>query len=67
MSDWTILGCSVCFGDPASPLAKGAMRGALFLVCVVAFVLTWIGTLIFVWARRARRWEEKYAVRSDTG
>jgi hypothetical protein len=50
-----VLACSVCFGDPASPLTKGAAVGVFFLMGVIAFVLGWIATLAFVWARRARR------------
>jgi hypothetical protein len=34
------LACSVCYGDPASQLSKGAVAGALFMIGVVAFVLT---------------------------
>lgn len=50
-----ILACSVCFGDPASALSKGALMGVLFLMGVVFFVLTGIAAAIFVWARRAQR------------
>ena len=50
-----VLACSVCFGDPTSPLTKGATVGVLFLMGVVAFILGWIATLAFLWARRARK------------
>ena len=50
-----IVACSVCFGDPSSALSKGATAGVIFLLGVIAFVLGWIATLIFVWTRRARR------------
>jgi len=50
-----MLACSICFGNPASALAKGASAGALFLLGVVGFVLGGIATVIVVWSRRARK------------
>lgn len=47
--------CSVCFGDPASPLTKGTLAGVLFLMAVVGFVLAWIGVTAWIWGRRAKR------------
>ncbi len=49
------LACAVCFGNPASPLSKGAVAGALFLLGVVLVVLLGILVTAFVWARRARQ------------
>lgn len=49
------VGCSVCFGDSESPMAKGAVAGVIVMVAVVGFVLTGIaGTacLFFVRSRR---------------
>jgi len=54
MIEAVLLACSVCYGDPGSALSKGAAAGVLFLVGVVTFVLAWIATVIFIWARRAR-------------
>ncbi len=39
MKNFTLLACSVCYGDPSSLLSKGALGGALFMIGVVAFVL----------------------------
>lgn len=50
-----VLACSVCFGDPNSSLTKGAMAGVIVLLGVVGFVLGWIATLIFCWARKAHK------------
>ncbi len=54
MKFW-VLACSVCFGDPNSSLTKGATFGVIFLLGVVVFVLSGIGIISFVWARRAQR------------
>lgn len=47
--------CAVCFGDPESPLARGAIVGMTVLLAVTALVL---GAVAFVggyWIIRARR------------
>lgn len=49
--------CSVCFGDPGSPMSKGAMAGVAFLLGVVLFVLAGIAVTGVTWARRARKME----------
>ena len=54
-SSRSLLACSVCFGDPQSSLSRGVIAGVLVLLGVVTFVLGWIATLIFVWARKARK------------
>lgn len=50
-----ILACSVCFGDPASSLSRGAFWGAAFLTGVISLVLASIGWTIIVWGRRSHR------------
>lgn len=46
--------CAVCFGDPESPMAKGAVAGILVLLGVVGCVLTaFVGTGLY-WIRRSR-------------
>ncbi len=50
-----VLACSVCFGDPNSNLTKGALAGVIVLLGIVGFVLGWIATLIFCWARKAEK------------
>lgn len=49
------LACSVCFGDPNSYLAKGALAGVFLLLGVVVFVLAGIAVTALTWARRAKR------------
>lgn len=46
--------CSVCFGDPKSPLTLGAKAGVFFLLGVVGFVLFAILAVCLFWMRRAK-------------
>ena len=39
--------CSVCFGDPDSPMVQGMNDAILFLLCVTALVLSSIGYMIY--------------------
>jgi hypothetical protein len=49
------LACSVCFGAPDSPMAKGLASGILALVAITYTVLAgFVGVAIF-WSVRARR------------
>jgi hypothetical protein len=50
-----VVACSVCFGDPDSPLAKGALMGVYVLVGVVGFVLLSIAATGVYWIQRSRR------------
>ncbi len=47
--------CAVCFGDPESKMAKGAVAGVLFLVGVVTFVLAGVVGTGLLWVHRSRR------------
>jgi hypothetical protein len=47
--------CSVCYGDPDSPMVKGAEAGVLFLAVVVYGVLFGMGGIGVLWFIRARR------------
>ena len=49
------LACAVCFGDPESPLTKGALMGVYVLVGVVGFVLVGIAGTGAFWIHRSRR------------
>lgn len=49
------LACAVCFGDPDSPLTKGALMGVYVLVGVVGFVLAGIAATGVFWVQRSRR------------
>ena len=48
------LACSVCYGDPASPLSKGAKFGAMALIGFISGVLFAIALIGRTWAKRAR-------------
>jgi hypothetical protein len=45
--------CSVCFGDPASPAARGLAMGVVALLGVVFVVLGGIAAFFIYLARRA--------------
>lgn len=49
-----LLGCTVCYGDPASPLSKGAVAGVLVLGVAIGGVLATFAGLFFFWMKRAR-------------
>lgn len=51
------IACAVCFGDPDSPLTKGALMGVYVLVGVVGFVLVGITATGVLWVQRSRRLE----------
>ena len=44
--------CAVCFGDPESAMAKGAVAGVLVLGGVVLFVLAGVAGTGLWWIRR---------------
>ena len=47
--------CSVCFGNPDSPMAKGVTAGVLLLVGVIGFVLLGVAGTGLLWVQRSRR------------
>ena len=47
--------CSVCFGDPESPMMKGAAAGVYVMVGVISFVLMAIAGTACFWLVRSRR------------
>jgi hypothetical protein len=47
--------CSVCFGDPESPMMKGAVAGVYVMVGFISFLLVCIAGTACFWAVRARR------------
>ncbi|MCH7591593.1 MAG: hypothetical protein IH989_02280 [Planctomycetes bacterium] len=47
--------CAVCFGDPNSPMVKGAAAGVLVLVGVISFVLLGVAGTGMFWVHRSRR------------
>ena len=52
------MACSVCYGDPNSPLSHGAQAGMLVLLGVIGVVLTGLASLLLFWMRRAANLEE---------
>lgn len=46
--------CSTCFGDPESPLTKGADAGIIFLLIVIGTVLSAFASLFAYWMHRHR-------------
>ncbi|HYB99024.1 MAG TPA: hypothetical protein VEC57_07785 [Candidatus Limnocylindrales bacterium] len=59
--------CAVCFGDPNSPLSKGADAGVLFLLGVVVVVLAMFASLFLYWMRRMRMNELSMEGMTDNG
>jgi len=51
--------CSVCFGDPNSPMSLGAKAGVAVLLGIVFAVLSGILGITIYWIRRARMLESK--------
>ena len=49
----TALACSVCYGDPNSPLTKGVEAGVLVLLGFVGGILLLLASLLVFWTRRA--------------
>lgn len=47
--------CSVCFGDPESPMMKGAVAGVYVMVGFISSLLICIATTACFWSIRARR------------
>ena len=46
--------CPVCFGNPNSPLSKGATNGVLFLLGIIGIVQIGFVALFITFWRRAR-------------
>ena len=51
--------CAVCYGAPDHPVTKGMNNGILFLLFIVAFVLSSIAGSIIVLMKRAKSLEIK--------
>ncbi len=50
----TAMACPVCFGDPSSPLTKGAANAIWFLIGIIGLVQIGFVALFFSFWRRAR-------------
>lgn len=47
--------CSVCYGDPGSPMVTGARNGVLFLAATVYALLMLVIAVVVSWAIRAKK------------
>jgi hypothetical protein len=48
----TLLACSVCLGDPNSPMVKSVNSGVVFLLGIVGGVLVGFAALFLFWRKR---------------
>lgn len=55
LSPASAIACAVCYGDPDSLMAKGAVSGILVLAGVIATVLTGVAGTGLFWIYRSRR------------
>lgn len=68
---WSVAGvsaaqaCAVCFGDPQSPMARGAVMGVVTLVGIVGFVLAAIAGTGFFWLHRSLKLSRASAALPD--
>ncbi len=51
--------CSVCYGDPNSPMTKGAMWGVIVLGIIVYGVLFSVAFIGATWIIRARKLQDQ--------
>jgi hypothetical protein len=55
--------CSVCYGDPESPMARGALWGVVVLGAVTyGLLMLFVGTGVYWWRRSRRMGEGKPTV-----
>ena len=57
--------CAVCFGDPSSPLVKGAKMGVIFLGLMVYGVLGMFGGFAYFCWKRAGKLAAEEAAREN--
>lgn len=50
----SVRACAVCFGDPDSDMAKGALAGVWVLVSIIGAVLLSIAGMGLFWIQRSR-------------
>ena len=46
--------CATCFGNPDSPLAKGALAGVIVLFGFITFILVGVAGVSAFWFHRSR-------------
>lgn len=59
------LACTVCYGDPGSPLTEGAKAGVIVLGVAILCVLLAFGGLFLFWMRRAKALERELAAAKE--
>lgn len=52
--------CSVCFGDPSSPLTHGYNLAVFALLAVILMVLSAFGIMFLNFRKRAKSYENKH-------
>ena len=61
-----VFACSVCFGDPNSPMTHAAKVAVLFLLGVVFTVLGGILGMVLFWIRRAKLLQVQAAIHGES-
>jgi len=51
--------CAVCYGAPEHPVTQGMNNAVMFLLFVITFVLTCIGSSIYILIKRTKAVEIK--------
>jgi len=51
--------CAVCYGAPDHPVTQGMNNAVLFLLFIIAFVLSCIGASMFILIKRTKAIEIK--------
>ena len=50
----TVYPCAVCYGAPDHPVTQGMNNAVLFLLFIIAFVLSCVAGSIFILIKRAK-------------
>jgi hypothetical protein len=61
-----VFACSVCFGDPNSPMTHAAKAGVAVLLGIVGLVLCGIFAVAIYWIKRARLLQVQAALRGES-
>ena len=55
----TLYPCAVCYGAPDHPVTEGMNNAVIFLLFIIAFVLSCIGASMFILIKRTKAIEIK--------
>jgi hypothetical protein len=61
-----LFACSVCFGDPNSPMTHAAKAGVAVLLGIVGLVLCGIFAVAIYWIKRAKLLRVQAALRGES-